>query len=157
MKFTHLDNNGAVNMVNVIDKSVTRREAKAQAIVTMNPKTLEQIISNSIEKGDIISTAKVAGIMAAKATYQIIPLCHQIMLTSINVDINPCSNDKLYITATAICEYKTGVEMEALTAVSVAALTIYDMCKSIDRGMIINDICLLKKTGGKSGSYTKLP
>lgn len=153
MELSHIDENGLPEMVDVSEKSVTNREAFAQAVVTMTPDTMKKILNNDIKKGDVISVAKIAGIMAAKKTSSLIPLCHQIPLTSVKIDFLPMSKYKLKITSKVNCKYSTGVEMEALTAVTVAALTIYDMCKAVDRGMRVDDVYLLKKSGGCSGTF----
>jgi cyclic pyranopterin phosphate synthase len=152
---THLDRTGAASMVDVGAKPVTERLAIAEGAVTMQPATLALILSGNAKKGDVIGAARVAGIMAAKRTHELIPLAHPLALTSVAVDIEP---DKelpgLRVRAIAKVAGKTGVEMEALTAVSVAALTIYDMAKAVDRGMAITDIRLVEKRGGKSGTWT---
>ena len=155
MKLTHIDENGNARMVDVSGKMHTVREATAVGCVFMKDSTLAMIVDGSMPKGDVLSTARVAGIMAAKRTDDIIPMCHNVPLDSIKVNVE-CNNDKksVDISATVRCTWKTGVEMEALTAVSVAALTIYDMCKAVDREMTISNITLIKKTGGKS-DYTK--
>ena len=155
MELTHLDEKGAARMVDVGDKSFTKRTARAQAVVTMQPETLELIASGSIKKGDVFSCARIAGIMAAKRTWELIPMCHPLPLEKITVDIDPISDTQVKIVAQVSCTYKTGVEMEALTAANVAALTIYDMCKAVDRGMEISDCYLLFKDGGKSGTFER--
>ncbi|MEW6601990.1 MAG: cyclic pyranopterin monophosphate synthase MoaC, partial [Nitrospirota bacterium] len=137
-------------MVDVGDKSSTKREAVASGSVYMKKETLKLIAGNHIAKGNVFETARLAGIMAAKKTFDLIPLCHQLNLSSVHVDFKvDRKNSKVDITSTAKCTGQTGVEMEALTAVSVAALTIYDMCKAVDKGMIISDIKLVEKRGGK--------
>ena len=143
-KLTHLDSTGNAHMVDVSDKHVTSRSATARAQVTMLPETLALILGGTAKKGDVLATARIAGIMAAKKTHELIPLCHPLLITKVSVDF----------VATVRVEGKTGVEMEALTACSVAALTLYDMCKAVDRGMKITDLRLTEKTGGKSGSFT---
>ncbi len=150
-KFTHIDKNGDVKMVNISKKEKTRRIAEAYAEVFMSEKTLKLIYNKKIPKGNVFTAAKLAGIMAAKKTPEIIPLCHSLNLTNIeiNIDIDK-SNKKVNIISICETENGTGVEMEALTAVSCAALTIYDMCKSVDKNIIITNIKLLKKIGGKS-------
>ena len=154
LRLTHLDDTGAARMVDVSDKVETERVAIAGGSITMQPKTLELIRSGGFEKGDVLAVARVAGVMAAKSTSQLIPLCHPIPLTQVVVEFDDSgSTDRIDIKATTKTTYKTGVEMEALTAVSVAALTIYDMCKAVDRGMRIGDLHLLSKSGGKSGDY----
>lgn len=155
MGLTHLNNKGEAHMVNVGDKPATQREAVAEAYVRMQPQTLEAITSGHTAKGDVFATARIAGIMAAKQTAAMIPLCHPIPIDGVDVDISPDGADRVHIIVKARTSYKTGIEMEALTAASVAALTIYDMCKAIDRGMSIESICLLSKSGGQSGSYTR--
>jgi cyclic pyranopterin phosphate synthase len=151
---THLDSSGEANMVDVGAKAETRRVAVAEGTVTMRPETLRTILAGDAKKGDVIGTARIAGIMAAKRTHELIPLCHPLLLTKVSVDIKPDEAlPGLRITATAHVTGKTGVEMEALTAVSVACLTIYDMAKAIDRGMVLGGIRLVEKSGGKSGTY----
>jgi len=143
-------------MVDVTEKETTVRTAVAQGIVTMTPDTLEKIRDQGIKKGNVIETARIAGIMAAKKTSELIPMCHPLNLTHIGIDFFPDSeSNSIRIEAIVRLPGKTGVEMEALTAVSVASLTIYDMCKSNDRQMVISDICLLEKSGGKSGRYSR--
>jgi cyclic pyranopterin phosphate synthase len=153
-RLTHLDKAGAANMVDVSAKAVTERVAVAEGAVVMAAKTLDTILAGDAKKGDVIGTARIAGIMAAKRTHELIPLCHPLGLTKVTVEIEP---DKalpgLRVKATTKVAGKTGVEMEALTAVSVACLTVYDMAKAIDRGMRITDIRLLEKRGGRSGSW----
>ena len=141
-------------MVNIGEKQITARYAMAQAVIKMQPETLLLITSNGLPKGDALSAARLAGIMAAKKTHELIPLCHNIPIDSVEVAFKVIEPDTLVIFASASCVYKTGIEMEAMTAVSVAALTVYDMCKAVDRGMIISEIKLLKKSGGKSGVFT---
>lgn len=154
-KLTHLNQDGEAHMINVGAKDVTFREAVVSARVIMRPETLEQIRNASLKKGDVLAVARVAGIMAAKNTPHLIPLCHPILIDEVTIDFDTSAPDSVSITATARCSGKTGIEMEAMTAASVAALTIYDMAKSIDRGMIITDIRLEKKAGGKSGTYVR--
>jgi len=155
-KLTHIDSKGKAAMVDVGGKSSTLREAIAGGAVYMEKETIRLISSNRIAKGNVFETARIAGIMAAKKTAELIPLCHQLNLTSVSVEfkINNKVN-KVEIEAKAKCSGQTGVEMEALTAVSVAALTIYDMCKAVDRAMIISDIKLMEKSGGKSGTWKR--
>ena len=153
MELTHLDEQGNARMVDVGDKDVTRRTARAQAVVRMRPETLQTLLAGNLKKGDALAAARIAGIMAAKRTFELIPLCHNIPIESVTIDFEDDGCDRLYIRSTLRCSYKTGIEMEALTAVSVAALTVYDMCKAIDRGMAVEEIRLLEKTGGKSGDY----
>jgi len=155
MELTHLDKNGAAHMVNVGGKQITEREALAQSVITMKTETLTLITTGRIPKGDVFSCARIAGIMAAKKTYELIPMCHPLPIDSINLELIAEAPNKVRILATVKCNYKTGVEMEALTAASVAALTIYDMCKAVDKGMEIGEIRLLKKSGGKSGDFTR--
>ena len=152
---THLDEQGKARMVDVSEKDVTHREAVAESFVAMRPETLSLILSGTAAKGDVFSTARIAGILAAKRTSELIPLCHPISLTSIRIDLIPCEPDRVHILAEVRCDERTGVEMEALTAASVAALTIYDMCKAVDRGMEILCTRLVKKSGGKSGLFER--
>lgn len=153
-RLTHLSADGRADMVDVGDKPVTHRSATASGAVVMAAATLDLILSGSAKKGDVIATARIAGIMAAKRTYELIPLCHPLALTRIGVEIEPDAGlPGLRVTALASLEGKTGVEMEALTAVSVACLTIYDMAKAVDRSMRITDIRLEEKTGGRSGPW----
>ena len=142
-------------MVDVGKKEATERVATASAKVRLQPETLALITQGEIKKGDVFATARVAGILAAKRTPDLIPLCHPIPLTSVTVDISAHAPDQVWISATARTTYQTGVEMEALTAASLAALTIYDMCKAVDRGMQIFDLQLEHKSGGKSGEYQR--
>ncbi len=155
-KLTHLDESGAANMVDVGDKAETVRIATASGCVTMQKQTLELILSGNAAKGDVIGTARLAGIMAAKKTSDLIPLCHPLMLSKVSVDIEPDETlPGLRVSATVKLTGKTGVEMEALTAVSVACLTIYDMAKAVDKGMVIGNIAVDSKTGGKSGDWQR--
>ena len=149
---THLDESGNASMVDISAKTDTQRSAVAVGFIKMNSATLLAIKSNQLSKGDVLGVARIAGIMAAKSTPQLIPLCHQINLNDIKLEFNYVDEHTVSITATAKAEDKTGVEMEALSAVSIAALTIYDMCKGIDKTMSITDISLINKTGGKSTS-----
>jgi cyclic pyranopterin phosphate synthase len=151
--FSHLNEKGEARMVDVSEKPMTARKAIARAIVRMQSATLEQIRAQAIAKGDVLGTARIAGIMAAKRTSDMIPLCHPLPIDAIDLDIRLKSPDVAVITATVQTVWRTGVEMEALTAVSIAALTIYDMCKSIDRGMVIERIALVEKSGGRSGHF----
>lgn len=154
-KLTHLDETGAAHMVDVGGKAETERVATAEGSVKMRPETLELIRSGSAAKGDVIATARIAGIMAAKKTHELIPLCHPLLLSKISVDIEADEAlPGLHVSASVKLTGRTGVEMEALTAVSVACLTIYDMAKAVDKGMTIQDIRLLRKTGGKSGDWS---
>lgn len=151
---THVGASGEAHMVDVGGKAETERTAVAEGAVTMLPATLETILAGDAKKGDVLGTARIAGIMAAKKTHELIPLCHPLLLTKVQVDIEPDrSLPGLRVRALARVTGKTGVEMEALTAASVACLTIYDMAKAIDRGMVISGIRLVEKTGGKSGDY----
>ena len=150
---THLDSQGRANMVDVTDKAVTSREAVAQAVVRMRPETLAMIVSGGHPKGDVFAVARIAGIQAAKKTADLIPLCHPLMLTSVKVELSAQGTDAVLIVARCKLAGQTGVEMEALTAASVAALTIYDMCKAVDRGMTIESVRVLEKLGGKSGHF----
>lgn len=150
---THLDSQGRANMVDVSDKALTVREAVAEALVRMRTETLQMITQGEHPKGDVFAVARIAGIQAAKKTSDLIPLCHPLMLTSVKVELKPEGTDAVRITARCKLTGQTGVEMEALTAASVAALTIYDMCKAVDRGMVIEAVRLLEKVGGKSGHF----
>lgn len=150
---THLDSHGRANMVDVTDKAVTSREALAEARVRMRPETLRMIVDGGHPKGDVFAVARIAGIQAAKKTSDLIPLCHPLMLTSIKLELSALGDDVVRIQARCKLAGQTGVEMEALTAASVAALTIYDMCKAVDRGMTIENVRLLEKSGGKSGDF----
>ena len=151
---THLDAAGHARMVDVTEKSVTQREATAEAMVSMLPATLQLIVSGGHKKGDVLAVARIAGIQAAKKCSDLIPLCHPLLLTSVKVDCEPdLARNCVRIVATCKLAGQTGVEMEALTAASIAALTIYDMCKAVDRGMSIQQVRLLEKHGGKSGIW----
>ena len=154
-EFTHLNASGEAHMVDVSAKEVTTRVARAQAVVSMSAKTLNAILGGEHHKGDVFATARIAGIQAAKQTSTLIPLCHPLMLTKVNVDIEACTKTSS-VKITTLCKLagKTGVEMEALTAASVAALTIYDMCKAMQKDMVISEVKLLEKTGGKSGHFS---
>jgi cyclic pyranopterin phosphate synthase len=154
---THLDSQGRANMVDVSDKALTVREAVAEARVRMRPETLQMIAQGEHPKGDVFAVARIAGIQAAKKTSDLIPLCHPLMLTSVKLELMPEGADAVRITARCKLTGQTGVEMEALTAASVAALTIYDMCKAVDRGMVIESVRLLEKVGGKSGAFKAEP
>ena len=156
-ELTHFDKNGNPSMVDINQKNSTVRVAIATGKIIMKPNTLKKILDFEIIKGDVLNIAKLAGIMAAKKTDQLIPLCHSIPLSYVNVDLEPSIQESsINITAEASLIGKTGVEMEALTAVSVAALTIYDMCKSIDREMILTNVRLMHKSGGKSGEFNAI-
>ncbi|NVJ70110.1 MAG: cyclic pyranopterin monophosphate synthase MoaC [Alphaproteobacteria bacterium] len=152
-KLSHLDASGAAHMVDVGDKASTHRIAIAEAFVEMNPETLQLILDNDLPKGDVLGTARLAGIMAAKKTSDLIPLCHPLPITSVKVDIEPVSANRLRIETYVKVNGQTGVEMEALTAASVVALTVYDMAKVADKAMRIEGLRLLRKEGGKSGIY----
>ena len=152
--FTHFDAEGKAVMVDVSDKDVTERTAEAKGSVVMRPETLAMIRAGGVKKGDVLSVARLAGIMGAKRTPDLIPLCHPLALTSVKVELSlDEARSAVDITATCKLKGRTGVEMEALTAVTVAALTVYDMCKAVDRGMRITEVRLTHKAGGKSGSY----
>ena len=156
MKLTHINEEGRAKMVNVSEKSDTIREAVAIGYVSMKRETLERIKEGTISKGDVLAVAQVGGIMGDKNTPQIIPMCHPIMISGCDISFRiDFENNRIEITATTNTVGKTGIEMEALTAVSTAALTIYDMCKAIDREMVINNIMLVKKSGGKSGIFER--
>ncbi len=155
MELSHTDEQGNARMVDVSAKGETLRKAVASAFIRMQPETLALIQSGGIAKGDVFATARIAGIMAAKRTPELIPLCHPIPLTFVGVELVPEPPDGVRITATVEAMYKTGVEMEALTAASVAALTVYDMCKAVDRGMQIERVQLEHKSGGKSGDFQR--
>ncbi|MSO97832.1 MAG: cyclic pyranopterin monophosphate synthase MoaC [Rhodospirillaceae bacterium] len=151
---THFDAKGNAVMVDVSGKAATAREAVAKGAVIMQPETLRMIQKRQMKKGDVLAVAQLAGIMAAKRTPDLIPLCHPLSLSSVNVELT-CDTKKNCVNITATCKVTgaTGVEMEALTAVSTAALTVYDMCKSVDRGMMISGVRLVRKSGGKSGTF----
>ncbi|MDC8753379.1 cyclic pyranopterin monophosphate synthase MoaC [Erythrobacter sp. sf7] len=151
-KLTHLDESGAARMVDVGGKPATQRRAVASGRITMSAEALAAIREGNAPKGDVLGTARIAGIMAAKRTGELIPLCHPLGLEAVNIDF-AYEEDAIRVTATASLTGRTGVEMEAMTAASVALLTIYDMAKAIDKGMIISDIRLIAKTGGKSGDW----
>ncbi|MGD9368076.1 MAG: cyclic pyranopterin monophosphate synthase MoaC [Desulfobacteraceae bacterium] len=153
---THIDDQGRVRMVDVTAKAPTDRTAKAQAVVTMTKETFDLIQDRKVKKGNVLETARIAGVMAAKKTADLIPMCHPLKLTHAQVDFFPDpATHAIRIEASARILDQTGVEMEALTAASVAALTIYDMCKAYDRGMTISDLFLLEKSGGKSGTWKR--
>ena len=154
--FTHLNEKGEAQMVDVTEKGHTQREATASGFVQMNQQTIEMIVNGEHKKGDVLAAARIAGIQAAKKTPDLIPLCHPLMLTSIKVELNPDPTSKrIYVKATCKLAGQTGVEMEALTAVSVACLTIYDMCKAVDKGMVISALQLEEKQGGQSGHWQR--
>lgn len=153
-KLSHIDSAGKATMVDVSDKPVTTRTAIARGRITMAPETLELVLAGLAKKGDVLATARLAGIMAAKRTHELIPLCHPLALTKVGVEISPAPQGAaLEVEALAKTTGQTGVEMEALMAVSLACLTIYDMIKAVDRGAVIGDIMLVEKSGGKSGTY----
>lgn len=154
-KFTHFNEEGRAKMVDVSEKNVSSRVATAESIIEVSKDIYEGIINEKMKKGDVLAVAQVAGIMAAKNTHQIIPMCHPLQLSGIDISFNWDTDDgyKLHIKASVKVKGQTGVEMEALTAASAAALTVYDMCKALDKGMIIRETKLLSKSGGKSGDY----
>ena len=152
--FSHLDEQGNAHMVNVSDKDVTHRRAVARCHIFMNRSTVEAIRDGGMKKGDVLAVARVAGIQAAKRTSDLIPLCHPLMITGVTIDFS-FEVDAIAVVATVTTLERTGVEMEALTACSVAALTVYDMCKSVDKDMVISDLALWEKDGGRSGSYRR--
>jgi len=153
-RLTHIDDQGAARMVDVSDKAETHRTAVAEGFVFMADETLAVVTSGTAKKGDVLATARIAGIMAAKRTHELIPLCHPLAITKATVDLTPTDEPAgIHVRSEVKVTGQTGVEMEALTAVSVACLTIYDMLKAIDRAMVIGEIRLLEKTGGRSGSY----
>lgn len=154
-KLTHLDRTGAARMVDVSAKGVTVRRAVATAEVKLSPKTLAMITDGKLAKGDAFATARIAGIQAAKRTSELIPLCHPLAIEAVNVDLTAAPPDRVLIRAETVIRARTGVEMEALTAVSVAALTLYDMCKSVDRGIVIGPVRLESKSGGRSGTWRR--
>ncbi len=155
-EFTHMDENGAVRMVDVGDKDVTDRHARAGGTITMNADTFDKVAGNRVRKGNVLETARIAGILAAKQTHTLIPMCHPINIRHVQLDFHLDKEaGAVHIEGHVRAADRTGVEMEAMTAVSVAALTIYDMCKSHDRGMVISGIRLLEKSGGKSGLYRR--
>ena len=151
---THLDADGAAHMVDVGDKAVTRREATATGRIAMSAEAVAAIRAGAVKKGDVIAVARVAGIMAAKRTSDLVPLCHPLPITRVSLDLD-VSGDGVAATATVRTDGKTGVEMEALTAVSVALLTVYDMAKAIDKAMVLNDIQVIAKSGGRSGDWQR--
>jgi cyclic pyranopterin monophosphate synthase len=153
-RLTHLRDDGSAHMVDVTDKAVTRRTASAQAVLVTRPDVVAAIADGSLPKGEAIGTARIAGIMAAKQTSALIPLCHPLPLTKLDVDITP-EGDRVLVVATATTKGVTGVEMEALTAASIAALTLYDMIKAVDNRAVITDVMVLAKAGGKSGDWSR--
>jgi cyclic pyranopterin phosphate synthase len=154
-RLTHLDAKGAAHIVDIGEKATTRRRAVAQARLTGEAETIATILDGGLKKGDALAVARVAGIMGAKKTSDIIPLCHPIPLTKVSVEIEGENETTILILTTAETTGQTGVEMEALTAATTAALTLYDMAKALDRAMVISDICLIEKSGGKSGDYRR--
>jgi len=155
-KLTHFNDQGAAHMVDIGDKAITRRLAIASGSIIMEKETISLVKEKKHKKGDVLAIAQAAGIMASKKTSELIPLCHPLSLTHIDIELNIDENKRLiHCLCRAEAEGKTGVEMEALTSVQITLLTIYDMCKAVDRGMTISDIKLLKKTGGKSGEWTR--
>ncbi len=154
---THLDERGRARMVDVSGKADTARSARAGARVRMEPSTLDKILDGSLPKGDVLSVARTAAIMAAKQTSNLIPLCHPLPIASVEIEFSKAGDGLLEIEADVRLTAKTGAEMEALTAVSIAGLTVYDMCKAVDRAMSVTDVRLLEKSGGKSGHYVREP
>lgn len=155
-KLTHFNQQGEAHMVNIGDKPVAHRVAVAEGTVHMRPETLDLILKGKHKKGDVLGIARIAGIMAAKKTAELIPLCHPISITRIEIELEPQErNNAVYCRATTETRDQTGIEMEALTAVQITLLTIYDMCKAVDRGMTINNVQLLEKSGGKSGHWKR--
>jgi cyclic pyranopterin phosphate synthase len=157
-KLTHLDESGAARMVDVSDKAVTAREASAEAVIVLAPDTFAEVTAGNMPKGDVFAAARIAGIMAAKKTHELIPLCHQLPLSKVEIAFEPVPERSAFrVVAGVKTTAQTGVEMEALTAASIAALTIYDMVKAMDRGIVIETIRLLTKSGGKSGEFRAAP
>ena len=155
-KLNHFNQAGDAHMVDVGDKEITLRQAITEGRIVMQPDTLKMIVEGTHKKGDVLGIARTAGIMAAKKTPDLIPLCHPISITHVDISLEPVTNDNAVICTTTVeTRGQTGVEMEALTATQIALLTIYDMCKAVDRGMVISDVCLLQKSGGKSGIWKK--
>lgn len=152
---THLNEKGEAHIVDIGDKAVTRRRAVAQAVLSGRAETVATILGGGLKKGDALAVARIAGIMAAKKTSDLIPLCHPIPLTKVSVDIEGDTETSIRVLASAETTGQTGVEMEALIAASTAALTLYDMAKAIDRAMVISDLCLVEKSGGKSGDFRR--
>ena len=162
-QLTHVNENGEVRMVDVGEKPDAQRVATAEGFIVMQPETLRLIVEGKAAKGDVLACARVAGVMAAKQTSSLIPMCHPLLITKVEIECNPVEAGKredgavgIHVLATCQVTGKTGIEMEALTAASVACLTIYDMCKAVDRGMEIKDVRLLKKSGGKSGTWERV-
>jgi len=158
-KLTHLNEHGAARMVDVGDKEITHRIARAEGYIYMKPETLEMIVEGKHKKGDVFATSRIAGIMAAKKCSELIPLCHALNLSAVNVALEPVKeeNNQVGVKVSSTCKLdaKTGVEMEALTAVSVACLTLYDMCKAVDKDMVIQQVRLIEKNGGRTGHYLR--
>ena len=155
-KLTHFDKQGNAQMVNIGDKAVTHRVAIAEGRILLNEQTLQTILDGTSAKGDVLGVARLAGIMAAKRTSELIPLCHPLSLSSIEVNFEAIQKPpSIVCRSRAEIDAKTGVEMEAITAVQIALLTVYDMCKAMDRGMVIDNICLIEKSGGRSGSWRR--
>ncbi|SFS89969.1 cyclic pyranopterin monophosphate synthase MoaC [Marininema halotolerans] len=155
VNYPHMNEQGRAKMVDVSEKAMTRRTAEAKAVLRMKPETLDAIRKGTVGKGDVLAVAQVAGIMAAKKTSELIPMCHPIPLRGADIAFSFFEEDRLEVVARVKTDNVTGVEMEALTAASIAALTVYDMCKAHDKGIMIEETCLLKKTGGKSGDYLR--
>lgn len=155
MSLSHINSAGEANMVDVGDKQITQRVARASGILTMSASTLTAIRDNQLQKGEVLAVARVAGIQGAKRCSDLIPLCHPLALSKVTIEFMELSDTQLEIVAECKVSGKTGVEMEALTAVSVASLTVYDMCKAVDKAMVIGSICLLEKQGGKSGHWLR--
>lgn len=154
--FSHIDNEGSANMVDISSKEISKREAVASCEITLNDQTYKNVKANQMSKGNVINIAHLAGITASKKTHDLIPLCHQIPLNKVDLSFEfDDSNNQIKVISYVSTDWKTGVEMEALVAVSIASLTIYDMCKSMDKSITINKIQLQKKTGGKSGTYIR--
>ncbi len=155
-KLNHFNQSGDVHMVDVGDKEITLRQAITEGRIYMQPDTLKMIVEGKHKKGDVLGIARTAGIMAAKKTSDLIPLCHPISITHVDISLEPVTDENIVICTTTVeTRGQTGVEMEALTATQITLLTIYDMCKAVDRGMVISDVCLLQKSGGKSGLWEK--
>lgn len=152
---THINEAGEASMVDVGAKAVTERVARARAVVRMRPATLREVVEGNAPKGDVLAVARVAGIQAAKRTSELIPLCHPLALTKVAVDFEAARDDALAVTTLCKVSGRTGVEMEAMTAASVAALTVYDMCKGLEKGIVIESVALLTKSGGKSGTWNR--
>lgn len=155
MRLTHIGEQGNAKMVNVEGKSLTNRVAVASGCIIMSKDAINAIREGQVKKGDVLSVAQVAGLMASKKTYELIPMCHNVILDGIDISYNFVDNNTIEATATAVATQKTGVEMEAIVAVSVCLMTIYDMVKAIDKAMIISDIKLLSKSGGKTGDFVR--